>query len=71
VPWRKNPQIQKFREASRAIAADESEERFDAALKELAKAPRKSATTNVQGGNGHVSGKGQVSGKGDKGGGKS
>jgi hypothetical protein len=34
----KKTQIQKFREAARAHEADESEERFDAALKGLAKA---------------------------------
>jgi hypothetical protein len=35
----KKTQIQQFREAARKLEADESEERFDAALKTVAKAP--------------------------------
>jgi hypothetical protein len=38
----KKTQIQKFREAARAHDADESEERFDARLKDLAKAKARS-----------------------------
>ncbi|HUZ34352.1 MAG TPA: hypothetical protein VMV19_19960 [Xanthobacteraceae bacterium] len=36
----KKSQIQKFREAAREAGADESEERFNATLKDLAKKPR-------------------------------
>lgn len=32
-------QIDKFRDASRELGCDESEDRFDAALKDIAKAP--------------------------------
>jgi hypothetical protein len=40
LPWRKNTQVQKFREAAKEAGTDESEERFNATLKDLAKAPR-------------------------------
>jgi hypothetical protein len=35
----KKSQIQKFREAARTVGAHDSETRFDAALKRVAKAP--------------------------------
>lgn len=35
----KKEQIDKFKEASRELGCDESEEAFDAALKHIAKAP--------------------------------
>ena len=37
----KKTQIQKFRDAARKAGTDKSEERFNATLKGLAKAPRK------------------------------
>lgn len=36
----KKSQVQKFREAAKETGTDESEERFNATLKDLAKAPR-------------------------------
>ena len=39
----KKTQIQKFRDAARKAGTDESEDRFNATLKGLAKAPRKPA----------------------------
>jgi hypothetical protein len=37
---KKKSQVQKFREAAKEAGADESEERFNATLKDLAKTPR-------------------------------
>ena len=39
----KKSQVQKFREAARQAGADESEERFNATLKDLARSPRSAA----------------------------
>jgi hypothetical protein len=36
----KKSQIQKFREAAKEAGTDDSEERFNASLKDLAKSPR-------------------------------
>jgi hypothetical protein len=41
-------QIQKFREAARKIEADDSEERFDEALRRLAKSKRKPSQKTVK-----------------------
>jgi hypothetical protein len=37
---KKKSQVEKFREAAREAGTDESEERFNATLKDLAKSPR-------------------------------
>jgi hypothetical protein len=39
MPKTSKPQINKFRETARELQADESEERFDEALRKVAKAP--------------------------------
>jgi hypothetical protein len=44
----KKTQIQKFREAAREAGTDDSEERFDATLKELAKIRRKQPGDDAQ-----------------------
>jgi hypothetical protein len=39
VPKKSKSQVAKFRETARALEADESEEKFDVALKKMAKSP--------------------------------
>ena len=39
----KNDQVQKFRDTARALECDESEDKFEAALKKVAKAKPKAA----------------------------
>jgi hypothetical protein len=41
----KKSQIEKFREAAREAGTDESEERFNKTLKDLAKSPREAKET--------------------------
>ena len=41
-------QIERFREAARELRCDESEERFDAALVKVAKAPPKSSQSKAR-----------------------
>jgi hypothetical protein len=43
----KKSQIQKFREAVREAGTDESEDAFNATLKDLAKAPRKAGQNEL------------------------
>jgi hypothetical protein len=44
----KKTQVQKFREAARAAETDDSEDRFNATLKGLAKAPREAKAPKGQ-----------------------
>jgi len=41
----KKSQVEKFREAAKEAGTDESEERFNATLKDLAKSPREEKET--------------------------